>query len=494
MAGVLWIIGVGVFGLGGVASELVVVRMEGTVLEVSGIPDPAVSEYKECLFTLKVSPRRDGEELGAVLLVLQAFVDRELTGNARLAVGDRVGVVAVPFADMPEAYRSQRMADTIEDLDLAMWAGLEVEVLRDFGGMEGGADAGGFPAAGGSGVLAPAAVSTAARAEREAWMQEELGRIRALADAHGGWEVWYQACGRYREQLAAQPAAVPGQFLVKGRGMLIDPASALSYQFPDDDAHYQTLLAGMENLARQFRMAGTDLIVAPIPGRDEVYAAAFIEDPPPDGILQPYRLKFFHDLLVRGVEGVDLMPEFRDALTRGGILYHDNTVDGHLSGEGARVAGEWIAQRLRRYEFARAPVSYIESPLTYVYAGEMLVNRPEQTYQAWRVREPNWSSVARDAKDSEILVIGDSMVTAPPRVHGASLGLHIMRAVGIPCTFYKHAGSAPKMARFLTREGSPEFFSNRKTCVFVFAFDYVKRPEEAWAVAPFVERWMEEGE
>jgi hypothetical protein len=473
------------------AAGVVGVRVEGTVLEVSAIPDPVASPYKECLFTLKVAPRRGGEDLPPVLLVLQAFVDRELTAHAGLSAGDRIGVVAVPFAGMPEAFRSQRIADAIEDLGLEMWAGVEVEVLRAFAGVgeEGVAEV--SPVVGQGGPLVPAVPSSAERSARAAVMREDLVRIRTLVDAHGGWEAWHRACGRYREDLAAQAAAAPGEYLVRGRRILIDPAAALSYAFHDDDAHYRNVLEGMETLARQFRLAGTDLIVAPIPMRDELYAVLFVEDPPPDGELQPYRLKFFHDLLVRDIEAVDLMPAFRDALARGAVLYHDNTVDGHVSGEGARLAGEVIARRLGRYAFAREPVPYVESPLTYVYAGELLLHRPEQTYLAYRVREPDWGSVAHGAADAEVLLIGDSMVTAPPRVFGADLGLHVMRAAEVPITFYKHAGSAPTMARFLAREGSPAFFSHRKACVFVFAFDYIRRSEDRWAIAPFVERWLE---
>lgn len=479
-------------GSGSGAAPATSVRADGRILEASEIPDPSASIYSNCLFTVKIVPRRDGRDLPPVLLALQAFVNRKLTPHAGLQAGDRIRVLAVPFSEMPPDYCSQQMSDTIEDLDLDLWAGLEVAVVGEDDPPGARPGAATLPAGRMAVPVVPAEVSADAREQRGAAIREDLARIQGLLAARGSWEAWFDACFPYRRELQALADADADGHLVNGRSTVIHPASAISYQFSDEDPRYQRVLAAMENLCRQFRRAGTDLIVCPIPLRDEVYAAAFIGNPPADGVLQPYRLKFLHDLLVRGIEAVDLVPVLRETLASGRAPYHDNTLDGHLAGEGARAAGEFVAERLHRYPFAASPVTYALAPVAYACPGEFDGAHPREVYQAFRVCEPDGGQVAHGVEESEVLVIGDSMLTAPPQVLGAGLGSHLMRPVGIPLTFFKRAGAAPRIARSLAREAPPTFFSRRKVCVFFFAFGYLIRTDASWATDPFLDQWMEQ--
>ena len=83
---------------------------EGKILATSRIPDPTVSPYADCLFTLTVLPNME-TSTQPILLALEGFVNRKLTEFAGLKLGDLIRVdEARPFEEMSDDFKSRQMS------------------------------------------------------------------------------------------------------------------------------------------------------------------------------------------------------------------------------------------------------------------------------------------------------------------------------------------------------------------------------------------------
>jgi alginate O-acetyltransferase complex protein AlgJ len=104
------------------ASEI---EIEGTIVQLSGVPDPATAPYASSIGMTRVQVDRvvrgafAGRELVAGLMVMR---DRMLLPAARYSRGDRVRLRLVPFGRAGRAVRSLQRSDDLEAFDLpAFW-------------------------------------------------------------------------------------------------------------------------------------------------------------------------------------------------------------------------------------------------------------------------------------------------------------------------------------------------------------------------------------
>ena len=109
------------------ASEIEI-EIEGTILQISRVPDPATAPYSSSIGMTRVQVDRvlrgafDGHELVAGLMVMR---DRMLLAAARYTRGDRVRLRLVPFSRAGRAVRGLQRSDDIEAFDLPVFWTLE---------------------------------------------------------------------------------------------------------------------------------------------------------------------------------------------------------------------------------------------------------------------------------------------------------------------------------------------------------------------------------
>lgn len=463
--------------------DIPVISFEGRIVATSQLPNPKTSPYTDCLFTLTVAPHNSDEP--HVLLTLEGFIDRTLTPYAKLQPGDLVRIEkAHYFEDMSKTYQARQIVDDIVRLDLPLLAGIKASKISAFSPSTGALLPSPKRQAGG---LVPELPDRSVREARAEAMRNDLRRLEAIRAAHGSWADWHRDLAPFREELSTKLAKTETAYLHTNRFFFSDIDSSIGFQWSDDDPRYQRVLNSLAKMRLEFSKAGTDLIVVPIPMKSMVYAEAFVENPPVDRVLQPYWYKFMSDCLARDIEVVDLMPRFQEDVMKEDVtLYHYNTLDGHPTGQGAIAAAEEIGKRLDRYTFRHPPVAYKVQKTHYRYkSAEQLLFQPTLPFYAEVVLGLDDRYAPAD-ETSEILVIGDSMLTAPPFCKGASLGAHIMRLAGIPCTFFKRPGSAPQIGTSLARVQDPTWFSNRKVCIFIFAGVYLHRDDVPWGLHPFI--------
>ncbi len=177
---------------------------------------------------------------------------------------------------------------------------------------------------------------------------------------------------------------------------------------------------------RKLKELGIDLLFIPVPSKIDCYYSKFGVDLPERFPVSPGRIEAIQRLIDADVEVVDVLPYFWEAMV-GGVEYPMYEVSGHhQSAFGSRLAGEVVAERLERYEFAgRDKDSFME---TRRNGGERV--DPSFIQKVWQVLRSDGSEYEH-VPDSEVIVIGDSNAFAYSTASWAS---HIARASGLPIT------------------------------------------------------------
>ncbi len=98
--------------------------VDGTILQMSAVPDPAAAPYGTCVLMAKVrvdqvvSGQFDGAAMVVGLLVMQ---DRALLAASRHKAGDRVRLRLQPFDDAGREIRSLQRSDDLQDYTLPVF-------------------------------------------------------------------------------------------------------------------------------------------------------------------------------------------------------------------------------------------------------------------------------------------------------------------------------------------------------------------------------------
>jgi hypothetical protein len=208
--------------------------------------------------------------------------------------------------------------------------------------------------------------------EVDRWQTLQSSRISPARD----WGFWKFTTGDYREQLKAKVTSLPPiHFDDAGRKVphpiRFYPLSAPGFPLVEINAAEQLRHVYDPSSLDQFRKdkpvvrasrwlrgKGIDLILVPVPKMTEVYIEHFIDGAP--AIIAPHVRQTIDEMIADDVEVVDLFPLFRQH--RKEWLY--NTVDRHWSPAGQNLAAKEVAQRLKRYGFARRDFALERQPYT----------------------------------------------------------------------------------------------------------------------------------
>ncbi len=109
--------------------------MEGTIAEVSNLPDPKKSDYPNCRFIVRLVGHAILKGISSpkeVALVVEGFKDYKILPESNLKLGDKVSVVMMPFEDLPEEKKSTQVADDLNLFTLEQYYCINITKLTDF--------------------------------------------------------------------------------------------------------------------------------------------------------------------------------------------------------------------------------------------------------------------------------------------------------------------------------------------------------------------------
>ncbi len=337
----------------------------------------------------------------------------------------------------------------------------------------------------GSSVLFGANASTDEAAQLRADAIRSTGEQIALTIAEaGGWDAWNVALEPFYRELREQCDKADAT----GQGYLIGPEKSLftvaltrfamehaqGTEQGGQDIRKTTSYAAIVSLHRQLAARSIDLIVVPIPQKEEVYPRSISLSAPTDVPLYPQRYRYMESLLEADVEVVDLLPALVTATSEADTPLFPKA-DLHWNNRAMGIASEVLALRLSRYNLIPATQTnpYTTKPFRLEAPGPLVsyyLPEGEQAKFEYLVDEglqvflPDGAPYEYDSiPDGPVLLIGDSFMMRARS--GGSWAARLAYDSGIPVTGYmENQKGAQSAARILARKG-PAFFENRQVVI-----------------------------
>jgi len=339
---------------------------------------------------------------------------------------------------------------------------------------------------------------------RQAAIQEELARVRAVVEAAGGWRAWNDRLAPSHADIHARIAAAEavGREIIAGpAGSLFTTALtrfALAHNAPPEaggalDIRMASGFTTVLDLSRQLEARGIHVIFVPIPQKEEVDPRSLSGLAPEDVPIYPQRYLYMEALLDAGVEVMDLLPAFQKARQGSEVPLYPDT-DLHWGNRAMGIAAREIALRLARYPFARSTseLSYKAEPFRIEEQGPLVKYfLPEEAWGAYpslideglRVLLPDGRPYAYDAiQQAPVLLIGDSFMMRSRS--GGSFAARLAFESGVPVTGHmENQKGAQAAARILARKG-PAYLEGRRAVVWYVAGGMLSR---AWSTVALPE-------
>ena len=138
----LFVLGSPVFFLASCQQDVAVtpaidrLEIEGTIREISALPEPLEAPYPDCRFTVRVEVEHilQGEMMvdPTILVALPGFTRRLLEPEAAAAVGGLVRLRLLPFHQATDAIRTVQLIDDIDSLELDLYASTHCDMIASF--------------------------------------------------------------------------------------------------------------------------------------------------------------------------------------------------------------------------------------------------------------------------------------------------------------------------------------------------------------------------
>ncbi|MFT5125056.1 MAG: hypothetical protein ACI9QL_003532 [Candidatus Omnitrophota bacterium] len=439
------------------------------VLEISSIPNPAETIYKDCLVSVKLKAQPHVKWKAAatslpdriITGIAWGFQDRILGTISPLKTNDVILCETIAEADMDPTIKTLQLVDEIGDLEadifyLAHVTDTGTEPVRKI----------------------PIAPPFDQAVTREASIAADLQRIDELLAAHGGWEAWFAETRPYRNQLQALMDETGGPLNHENRIYFptVDPLDLQpSQEYPQ--LHVEVIKA----LRDQLKAKNIELIVAPVPTKEMVNACFFLKNPPADHVVNPYRLLLFKQLLEADIEVIDFLDPLMAALDTYPHVFYD-ALDSHPADGAIQTVAEVLGQRLARYRFP--PVNETLHAMQTRYRVHARFFEPRSgvgfPYIATRLFHENMEPLDEaGGDDSPILMITDSFAGVPGHynVWSANIPSHIYKEIGVlPQKYQQNMGGPLVLQNFPLIPES--HFENAKVCVFLFGEFYLAFPDD----------------
>ena len=445
------------------------------LIERSTTPSPDTSPYPDCLITVKLKQHalptwKDAAEQGPENIIsgiTWGFQDRVIGPLANLATNDLFYCELIPESEMDPSIKKLQLIDQVTDLESDTFYLTHVEAIHISGIKE---------VVVGKGM--PATPLT-----REQHIAHDLARINQRIEHHHGWVNWFAETRTYRNILQSMMDEINGPLNHENR-IYMPTIAPLDMQ---PTATFPThAVATIIKLRDQLAERNIDLIVAPVPTKEVVNGLHFLDQPPEDRVLSPYRLMMQKSLLEADVEVVDLLDPLIDALPAHDHVFYD-ALDAHPADGAIQTIAAEVSKRLARYDFFPDEEKLWEMEARYRVAAKYFEQRSAvgTPYRATRVFHHNAQPVGEYSDDrSPILLLSDSFCGVPRHynVSSANIPAHIYKSIGVlPQKFQQNMGG-PKVLDVLA--SVPESaWPTKRVCLFIFGEFYDAFPEEipsAW--------------
>jgi hypothetical protein len=441
------------------------------VIQVSRIPDPSQTVYKDCLVGLKLKAQPYVKWKAAASPLPDRFItglawgfqDRVLGPIARVKTNDVILCEAIAEVDMGPGIKSLQMVDDIGDPESERFylAHLEATSMAPVRAI-------------------PINPPFDRAPTREAAIAADLARINQLVSDHGGWEAWFIETQPYRDTLQQMITDQGGPLNHENRIYLPSVASLNlqpGHQYP------KKYVRIIKTLRDQLKAKNIELIVAPVPTKEVLNALFFLKDPPGDHVINPYRLLLFKELLEADIEVIDFLDPLVAALDTYPHVFYD-ALDAHPADGAIQTVARVLGQRLARYRFPAVKETLYAMQTRYRVNARFFEARSGKgfPYIATRLFHENMEPLAEYGDEqAPILMITDSFAGVPSHynVWSANIPAHIYKEIGVlPQKYQQNMGGPLALQDFSTIPES--HFKNKQVCVCLFGEFYLAFPDNIW--------------
>ena len=252
-------------------------------------------------------------------------------------------------------------------------------------------------------------------------------------------------------------------------------------------------MAAIRHFRDQLAERGIRLMVVPVPGKPAIYGGLLtrrMEGMQPHSPTRELRMR----LRSHGIESVDLFEVFGKLGPRPEQPYYLRR-DTHWSPEGAEIAAQAVASRLRELGWApNGDVAYGIRTLRVRRPGDIArmtrnawieASFPPEEVTAHQVVQDSTGAVYRDDTAGRVLVLGDSFLriyeSDEPR--GAGFIAHLARGLRQPVASIVNDGGASTLVRQeLARR--PQLLNGKSVVIWEFVERDLRFGTEGWKLMP----------
>ena len=456
------------------------IKVLGRLVERSPLPDPKSSPYAECLFTASFLLHEPPSSVPTrITVVFEGYRERTLTPASRLATNDTCRLQIVPFADTPKSLQESQLIDTLDEIGLPLhwvreWT-LQADALPSIATLPKDEEAPPAPPA--PSPNPDQAVPLLSPLQAPA-IRADLEHIETqLAERGGDWQQWSLDTAATVSELKRK-LNVETSLVDQVGSNQVELLSLRPYyvSWDPDGALEAQVLGSLKALQRSFRKLGTDLILAPVPNRDEVVATHFAATNLPS----PQRLRLLHHLLRHELEVIDLYSALVQGLREANDpLFYFGTKDYHPAAGTLRISARVIGKRIGRYDLPQSPPMTL-LPTPYQSEKFFLTGTVAPTFRGYRLASEDGVPLV-PPNASPVLVFGDSFVKVPESygLPGANIAAHLAFETRVIPSYLTRPGAASRMNRNLARMPLT-FLQNRKVAIFFFRIDDLFARKGEW--------------
>jgi hypothetical protein len=244
-------------------------------------------------------------------------------------------------------------------------------------------------------------------------------------------------------------------------------------------------LEAIVDFSEQLKRLGVRLIVVPIPAKATVHPE-FLDSRLKEESVSAPEAGFYESLRAKGVEVLDLTPEFTNARSKGPVYCARDT---HWNGSAIKLAAQKLAEMLQGVTPKTLALEVSEEPVEI--QGDLGGDKENVVLRF--VRPQGQAGRVEPDRASPVLVLGDSHVLvfhAGGDMHatGAGLSDQLAFALGAPVDVLGVRGSGATSARVsLARRAraSSEYLTGKKVIIWCFGARELTQAD-AWKLVPLM--------
>jgi alginate O-acetyltransferase complex protein AlgJ len=242
-----------------------------------------------------------------------------------------------------------------------------------------------------------------------------------------------------------------------------------------------------------------NLLFVPVPSKEEIYPEKIIGENivPEIPYVNPFGRKVLKDLQDKGVEVIDILPDFlKDKATDTTLLYQLH--DTHWTTKGLEITAKRIAERIQKYSWYKeiSKNNYSCRDTFFERLGDIVDKLPESSQINYRpsvlsakqVRDSSGNLFKGNAS-SPVMLIGDSFTGVFESVDckSAGVGSHIAYLTGLPIDIITSWGGGP-MVRQKAMKAREKNIESKKLIIYMMTDRDLFNYSQSWEHFPALQK------